>query len=137
MHEDRSEAVPDAPLTGVTPAEPAAAVATLQAALGTGTDEQVAAAARWVRKLGTAGVEVPWHAIYDIETRVRAREQLREQLRLGDTAGIARAWSRCVALPGMRLDADEDAPGRAAFRHWGHALRLARSGASGDRQSGG
>jgi hypothetical protein len=100
-----------------------AAVERLEAALKSGTDEDVVLASRRVRELGAAGPHIRWDAVYLIEERYTALEAFREALASGDDARLADAWCTLRGRWDEYLSQEEHQAGQRAFQKWGRNLR--------------
>lgn len=99
------------------------AVGAVGDALAREHDEALAAATGELIEAGGDSAGLPWEEMLDVRHRVAAIDGLGQALAAGDSARASRLWSEVrTRWPGA-LDQSLDAQGRAAFRHWGRALR--------------
>jgi len=103
----------------------------MRAALASGDDALIVAAAEEMARWGVVDQSLDWDAIRSCVARVQLMRQLREELAQPEAvAAAARTWARLNYLwPGAltaELD-DINDRGEAAFKAWGRALRLGDS----------
>lgn len=103
----------------------AGAVQRLAAALISGLDNEIVAAAREVRRLGAHAPDVDWTTVCEAEQRASTVATLVSALNGRDDQRAAAAWSKLTACWSYTQHESVAMAGKAAFRRRGHVLRQA------------